>query len=608
MSLLSARPLAQQATGPSEDHPCRTHAVASSSRCDSSFHSSPDQVHIDYRARGSPRTDQLAASASTPSLASLQCTWPDCGKVFSRVSKLDAHRNAHIGVKPYKCSHDGCQTSFRSSAKLTAHAQTHLPAKDKLLMKNFVCDVLVAGVVCGKRFRSGQHLRRHRDGVHDCRDPSIAAEEAGTRDIKSYPCEEPDCDRVFTKRKHLRSHIWECHTIRQEGSDGQEVNDSAQLFPCTHEGCTKRFPTNSKRRAHLKTHDADRYLCTLPHAPTEGLDDSGILRFATWSALQSHMREVHPPTCLHPDCKGKTFKRPENLRAHMKRHEHSRAAREAQQDEDLSYAEESENEEDNEKNSSDRLGFNFQCNWSGAGAEDDDSHSCDKRFKSAHARDTHVRVYHLKDRPFACSCGKSYGHKHLLKRHQLKCRTVLAASRARDKTDAGVVSDLDSEEEDEVFRSGGGALPDSLRDQTAATRDRKRRRTSIAESQRLLQGSSMVDMLTGRGYSPSDGAGTEMPEMPEASARAHKRHRRERILTCPWPRLSSAGETLTEGAAGPSCECAVRFSRVYDLRRHLLAAHGLCIEDAELRRTLGEDMLRKLPQPRKPPKIAAFPR
>lgn len=33
------------------------------------------------------------------------------------------------------------------------------------------------------------------------------------------------------------------------------------------------------------------------------------------------MRTVHPPTCPHPECNGKTFTAQKGLRAHMKIHE-----------------------------------------------------------------------------------------------------------------------------------------------------------------------------------------------------------------------------------------------------------------------------------------------
>ena len=43
--------------------------------------------------------------------------------------------------------------------------------------------------------------------------------------------------------------------------------------------------------------------------------------FPTWSALQHHIRTIHPPTCTHPSCQGRTFTSQRGLRAHHKLHE-----------------------------------------------------------------------------------------------------------------------------------------------------------------------------------------------------------------------------------------------------------------------------------------------
>ena len=47
--------------------------------------------------------------------------------------------------------------------------------------------------------------------------------------------------------------------------------------------------------------------------------------FSTWSALQSHIRITHPPTCPHPSCNGRTFATQGNLRAHIKLHDEREA-------------------------------------------------------------------------------------------------------------------------------------------------------------------------------------------------------------------------------------------------------------------------------------------
>lgn len=53
--------------------------------------------------------------------------------------------------------------------------------------------------------------------------------------------------------------------------------------------------------------------------------------FATWSALQAHMREAHAPTCPYRECHGRHFKSAHRLRDHLKVH----AEREADMEVDL---------------------------------------------------------------------------------------------------------------------------------------------------------------------------------------------------------------------------------------------------------------------------------
>jgi general transcription factor IIIA len=61
-----------------------------------------------------------------------------------------------------------------------------------------------------------------------------------------------------------------------------------------------------------------RYTCV--HASCLAVQDAAPAYYATWTALQHHIRTTHPPTCLEPACNGKMFKSQRGLRAHMKLH------------------------------------------------------------------------------------------------------------------------------------------------------------------------------------------------------------------------------------------------------------------------------------------------
>lgn len=66
-----------------------------------------------------------------------------------------------------------------------------------------------------------------------------------------------------------------------------------------------------------------RYTCV--HATCLARRDASPTYFSTWTALQHHIRTVHPPICSHPACNGKSFKSQKGLRAHLKLHDQSEA-------------------------------------------------------------------------------------------------------------------------------------------------------------------------------------------------------------------------------------------------------------------------------------------
>ena len=88
--------------------------------------------------------------------------------------------------------------------------------------------------------------------------------------------------------------------------------------------------------------------------------------FSTWSALQSHIRINHPPTCLYPSCNGRTFATQGNLRAHIKLHDEREAELQ------LETTETNDDEPLRKKRRGGDQGREWQCNVLG----------CDKDFKS----------------------------------------------------------------------------------------------------------------------------------------------------------------------------------------------------------------------------------
>ena len=82
--------------------------------------------------------------------SSYQCRF--CAATFSKLCRLEEHRNIHTGEKPFECSH--CEAKFAESKQLKLHNQIH---DEK---KIFECKH------CGGRFARQQNVRRHEREVH----------------------------------------------------------------------------------------------------------------------------------------------------------------------------------------------------------------------------------------------------------------------------------------------------------------------------------------------------------------------------------------------------------------------------------------------------------
>lgn len=250
------------------------------------------------------------------------------------------------------------------STHLAAHMRSHMDESQK----PFTCSY----PGCSKRFWTHQHLHRHAVSCH-ASDGSQGVPAADATAVVGgvsglYSCEQ--CDMLFSKRKYLRQHVRVAHA--------DFAGNAALPYVC--EICNKRFPTNSKRKQHARVHETYRYQCVLPHehpappghGPYEVNDELGAWAFATWTDLQAHLRQYHPPQC---DVCGRTYSSREGLRRHMRLHGTSEE---------------------------------HACPWNG----------CHRPFGSRSALNAHISRVHESEKPFVCEqCGQRFGYKHLLERH-----------------------------------------------------------------------------------------------------------------------------------------------------------------------------------------------
>lgn len=171
-------------------------------------------------------------------------------------------KSAHTDVRDYVCTWEGCDKSFATGTRLRRHLSAH-EGREKYRCRGYDG--------CNETFRKHETLRKHILLVHE--------------QIKPFPCENID-----TK---------------------------------TGQPCTKSFETAEKLERHKNSqHDLMRFSCTdclllQPIHENNALDQNNFNNipmlvghgfFATYSELQAHIAEVHPPTCQYCPISFKTLK------------------------------------------------------------------------------------------------------------------------------------------------------------------------------------------------------------------------------------------------------------------------------------------------------------
>lgn len=97
-----------------------------------------------------------------PEFNGFQCPYPECGKLYAKLSHVRSHLRRHNGEKPYRCTWGDCEWKFARSDELARHRRSHSGDKP------YRCSH------CEKRFSRSDHLAKHHK-VHARRNANAAA-------------------------------------------------------------------------------------------------------------------------------------------------------------------------------------------------------------------------------------------------------------------------------------------------------------------------------------------------------------------------------------------------------------------------------------------------
>ncbi|XP_068109175.1 zinc finger protein ZXDC [Hyperolius riggenbachi] len=159
------------------------------------------------------------------------CSFPGCNKQYDKACRLKIHLRSHTGERPFVCDSECCGASFTSMSKLLRHKRKHDDDR------RYPCPV----EGCGKSFTRAEHLKGHKIThlgtkpfecpVEGCRAKFSARSSLYIHskkhlqdvDATKARCSVSNCNKIFTSKQSLKSHM-----VKQHGRD---LEASSSLTP-----------------------------------------------------------------------------------------------------------------------------------------------------------------------------------------------------------------------------------------------------------------------------------------------------------------------------------------------------------------------------------------
>lgn len=206
------------------------------------------------------------------SIKKFKCTFDGCDEMLSIGSRRSHIEHKHKG-KTYEC--DICKKMFSTKDTIRYHIlRVHAP----LTLRKFKCDLCIKSYITESELRKHYNQTHHKGGHLMC----------------------SECGSTFLNNSQLMVHITK-HT-------------GEKPYPCTFDGCSKRFRTKTGRTEHLRSHTGEKpYKC-----PVDECDRC----FSYAVDLRRHKFNAHKIYSAKHPCQICSEIFPEGflLKKHMKKH------------------------------------------------------------------------------------------------------------------------------------------------------------------------------------------------------------------------------------------------------------------------------------------------